>query len=42
MLADFGEAVLCGWLSWSLTMVTQSGGRKLNYIMMVAIRNLSV
>jgi hypothetical protein len=28
--------------SWSLTLVTQSGGRKLTYIMMVAICNLHV
>ena len=34
--------VLCCWLSWTLTLITQSGGRKRAYIMMVAIRNLRV
>ena len=43
MLADFVEPhVLCCWLSWPLTLVTQSGGRKVTFIMMVAIRNLPV
>jgi hypothetical protein len=32
--------VLCFWLSWPL--VTQSGGRKLTYIMVVARRNLHI
>jgi len=30
------------WLSWPLTLVMQSGGRKLIYIMMVAIHNLLI
>jgi hypothetical protein len=34
--------VLCFWLSWPLTLVTQSGGRKLTYIMVVARRNLHI
>jgi hypothetical protein len=34
--------VLCCWLSWTLTVITQSGGRKLTSIMMVAICNLRV
>ena len=34
--------ILCCWLSWPLTIVTQSGGIELTYIMMVAIRNLLV
>jgi len=33
--------VLC-WLSWTLTVITQSGGRKLTYIMMVAKCTLRV
>jgi hypothetical protein len=32
---------LC-WLSWPLTLVLQSGGRKLTYIMTAAIHNLCV
>jgi len=32
--------VLCCWLSWPLTLVAQSAGRKMNYIMMAAVRNL--
>ena len=32
--------VSCCWLSWPLTLVTQSGGRKLTSKMVVAIRNL--
>ena len=43
MLADFVEPhVLCCWLSWPVTLVMQSGGRKVNYIMMVALCNLHV
>ena len=34
--------VLCCRPSWSLILVMQSGGRKLIYIMMVAICNLHV
>ena len=34
--------VLCCCLSWPLALVTQSSGRRLNYIVMVAIRNLRV
>jgi hypothetical protein len=34
--------VLCCCLSVPLALVTQSGGRKLNYIMVMAIRNLPV
>ena len=41
MLADCVERqVLCCWLSLSLTLVRQSGGIKLTYIMMVAVCNL--
>ena len=32
--------VFCCWLSWPLTLVTQSGGRKLTSNMVVTIRNL--
>ena len=43
VLSDFGEASCpCCWLSWPPTVVTQSGGRKLDYIMMVAMRHLLV
>ena len=34
--------VLCCWLSWPLTLVMQSGGRKLTYIIMVVICNFYV
>ena len=34
--------VLCCWLSWPLTLAMQSGGTKLTYNMVVAIRNLCV
>jgi len=34
--------VLCCWLFWPLSLVMQSGGRKLTYIMMVMIHNLHV
>ena len=32
--------VFCCWLSWPLTLVTQSGRRKLSSKMVVVIRNL--
>ena len=34
--------VLCCCLSWPLALVTQFSGRRLNYIIMLAIRNLRV
>jgi len=34
--------VLCCWLSWPLTPVMQSDGRKLSYIMMVTLHYLHV
>ena len=34
--------VLCFWLSWPLTLVPQSGGRKLTYIMVVARCNMRI
>jgi hypothetical protein len=34
--------VLCCWLSWPLTLIMQSGKRKVTCIMMVAIHNLHV
>jgi hypothetical protein len=34
--------VLCCWIFWPLTGVTQSGGRKLTCIVMVEIRNMHV
>lgn len=36
------HCVFCCQLSWPLNRVVQSGGRKLTYILMVAIRNLHV
>jgi len=36
------HCVFCCWLSWPLNCVVQSGGRKLTYILMVAIHNLHV
>jgi hypothetical protein len=36
------DCVLCCWLSWPLTLLTHSGGRKLTYIMKVATSNLFV
>jgi hypothetical protein len=35
-------SVRCCWLSWPLTLVTQSGERNLPFIMLVAIRSLRV
>jgi hypothetical protein len=34
--------VLCFWLSWPFTLETQSGVRKLTYIMVVARCNLHI
>jgi len=34
--------VLCFWLFWPLTLVPQSGGRKLTYILVVARCNLHI
>lgn len=34
--------VICCCLSWPLGLVVQSSGRKLNYIMMVALHNFHV
>jgi len=33
---------LCCWLTWPLTLVMQSDGKKMSYIMTVAIHNLHV
>jgi len=37
-----GPCVLCCWLPWPRYLITQSGGRKLTYIVMVATCNLHV
>jgi len=34
--------VLCCWLSWPLNVVMQSGGRRLTYVMVVAVCNLCI
>lgn len=42
LVALVSSHILCCWPSWSLNLVTQSGGRKLTYIMIVAICILGV